>query len=73
MKNFFKRKLFKVLISEADDCFDRKMYLESALVYASTNVSFEKVVLKFIRSNQNHALRKYVEKRMQSLKVRYFF
>jgi len=62
------KKLDRVLISEADDCFDRKMFLESALVYASTNVSFEKVVLKFIRAAQEHALRKYVEKRMQSLK-----
>jgi len=62
------KKLDRVLISEADDCFERKMFMESALVYASTNISFEKVVLKFIRSNQEYALRKYVEKRLQSLK-----
>ena len=44
-------------------------YLESAEMYAQTQNSFEEVALKFIRLDDKDALRKFLHKKLESLRV----
>lgn len=62
-------KLDKVLTKQAQDCFAKKQYEESALLFAQTHSSFEEIALKFLQNNQEGALKVFLQKKLDSLKL----
>ena len=48
-------------------------YLDSAEMYAQTQNSFEEVALKFIRLDDKDALRKFLHKKLESLRLQVNF
>lgn len=61
--------LDKVFSKQAETLFSEEKYLESAEMYAQTQNSFEEVALKFIRLDNKDALRKFLHKKLDSLRV----
>lgn len=53
-----------VLSRIADDLYDKKLYLNSAKVFAQTKKSFEEVTLKFLQVNENLPLIFYLKSRL---------
>ncbi|KAG8181524.1 hypothetical protein JTE90_014254 [Oedothorax gibbosus] len=61
-------KIDKVLSKQADDLFKRSNFEESAVIYAQTYSSFEEIALKFLEVRKEKALRKFLLKKLESLK-----
>ncbi|XP_071848442.1 vacuolar protein sorting-associated protein 18 homolog [Apostichopus japonicus] len=57
----------EVLRKQAQHFFDDKQFDKSALYFASTEMSFEEVTLKFIEADQKEALRIFLQKKMANL------
>ncbi|PIK61318.1 putative vacuolar protein sorting-associated protein 18-like [Apostichopus japonicus] len=57
----------EVLRKQAQHFFDEKQFDKSALYFASTEMSFEEVTLKFIEADQKEALRIFLQKKMANL------
>lgn len=57
-----------VLAKEADYCFQKKKYKESAKCYALTQNYFEEIALKFIEAKQEVALMEFLLKKLLNLK-----
>lgn len=53
-----------VLSRIADDLYEKKLYLNSAKVFAQTKKSFEEVTLKFLQVNENLPLIFYLKSRL---------
>lgn len=53
-----------VLSRIGEDLYDRKLYLNSAKVFAQTKKSFEEVALKFLQVNENLSLVFYLKSRL---------
>ncbi|XP_042895877.1 vacuolar protein sorting-associated protein 18 homolog [Parasteatoda tepidariorum] len=62
-------KIDKVLSKQADDLFKKKCFEESAVIYAQTHTSFEEIALKFLEARQDGALRKFLLKKLDGLKL----
>nr|XP_039247799.1 vacuolar protein sorting-associated protein 18 homolog [Styela clava] len=60
--------LDKVFTRQAEHYFEEGKYNESALYYAMTRNSFEEISLKFVRADQQEALRAFLLKKLSSLK-----
>uniref|UniRef100_A0A1B0CQ76 Vacuolar protein sorting-associated protein 18 homolog n=1 Tax=Lutzomyia longipalpis TaxID=7200 RepID=A0A1B0CQ76_LUTLO len=58
-----------VLRRQAEQCFTRAEFLESARLYAETQASFEGICLKFLEINENEALMIFLKKRLEGLKA----
>lgn len=61
-------KLDKVYSKQAEDYFNNKNYEESAILYALTHNSFEEVSLKFLKFEQESALKVFLQQKLKSLK-----
>ena len=65
-------KLDQVRTKKADNLYEKKKYVESALCYAMTNCSFEEVALKFMRPEVDKegqaALLNYLKKRLETIR-----
>ncbi|KAJ8042892.1 Vacuolar protein sorting-associated protein 18-like [Holothuria leucospilota] len=57
----------EVLRKQAQHFFDQGQFDKSALYFASTEMSFEEVTLKFIEADQKEALRIFLQKKMANL------
>ncbi|XP_059616594.1 vacuolar protein sorting-associated protein 18 homolog isoform X2 [Phlebotomus argentipes] len=58
-----------VLCKQAEQCFNRKEFIESARLFAETKSSFEGICLKFLEINENEALMIFLRKRLEGLKA----
>lgn len=56
-----------VLSRIGDDLYDKKLFIESAKVFAQTKKSFEEVTLKFLQVNENLPLIYYLKSRLNEL------
>ncbi|XP_067129232.1 vacuolar protein sorting-associated protein 18 homolog [Centruroides vittatus] len=61
-------KLDKVYSKQAEDYFNNENYKESAVLYAITHNSFEEVALKFLKFEQESALKVFLQEKLKSLK-----
>ncbi|GAB0098552.1 Vacuolar protein sorting-associated protein 18 homolog [Sergentomyia squamirostris] len=58
-----------VLCKQAELCFDRAEFFDSARLYAETQSSFEGICLKFLEINENEALMIFLRKKLEGLKA----
>uniref|UniRef100_A0A6B2EJR4 Vacuolar protein sorting-associated protein 18 homolog n=1 Tax=Phlebotomus kandelakii TaxID=1109342 RepID=A0A6B2EJR4_9DIPT len=58
-----------VLCKQAEQCFERKDFIESAKLFAETKSSFEGICLKFLEIDENEALMIFLRKRLEGLKT----
>ncbi|XP_043930132.1 vacuolar protein sorting-associated protein 18 homolog isoform X2 [Protopterus annectens] len=56
-----------VLAQEAEHCFQKKKYMESAKCYALTQNYFEEIALKFIEAKQEEALKEFLVKKLSTM------
>ena len=65
-------KLDEVRTKKADNLYEKRKYVESALCYAMTNCSFEEVALKFMRPEVENegqtALLNFLKKRLETIR-----
>ncbi|KAG7209765.1 hypothetical protein KM043_011388 [Ampulex compressa] len=59
----------QVLVKQAEMLFKNKEYEKSALIYADTHSSFEEISLKFLQEWQIEALKTFLKKKLEGLKV----
>lgn len=57
-----------VLLQEAQDLFQKKEYLQSAMLFAKTLASFEEITLKFVEVEEEEALKIYLHEKLDGLK-----
>uniref|UniRef100_A0A1B6D9S6 Vacuolar protein sorting-associated protein 18 homolog n=1 Tax=Clastoptera arizonana TaxID=38151 RepID=A0A1B6D9S6_9HEMI len=60
--------LDRVLTKQAEVCFEKEEYEESAARYAETQSSFEEIALKFLQVWQIQALKIFLKKKLERLK-----
>ena len=60
-----------VLSKIGEDLYDRKLYLNSAKIFAQTKKSFEEVTLKFLQVNENLPLIYYLKSRLVDCDVKH--
>lgn len=58
-----------VLVKQAEMLFKNKEYEKSALIYADTHSSFEEISLKFLQEWQIEALKTFLRKKLDGLKM----
>ena len=58
-----------VLTRQAEKLYSDGKYIESAMTYAKTKTSFEEVTLKFVDLEEKNALKNYLKKKLENLKV----
>ncbi|XP_017884886.1 vacuolar protein sorting-associated protein 18 homolog isoform X2 [Ceratina calcarata] len=58
-----------VLVKQAEMLFKNKEYEKSALTYADTHSSFEEISLKFLQEWQIEALKTFLKKKLEGLKM----
>ncbi|EZA54658.1 vacuolar protein sorting-associated protein 18 homolog isoform X2 [Ooceraea biroi] len=58
-----------VLVKQAEMLFKNKEYEKSALIYADTHSSFEEISLKFLQEWQIEALKMFLRKKLDGLKM----
>lgn len=56
-----------VLSRIGDDLYEKKLFMESAKIYAKTKKTFEEVTLKFMQINENLPLMHYLRSRLDEL------
>lgn len=56
-----------VLVKQAELAFERKDYVNSAIIYSETQFSFEGICLKFLDINEKGALMIFLRNRLESL------
>ncbi|XP_076764775.1 vacuolar protein sorting-associated protein 18 homolog isoform X1 [Xylocopa sonorina] len=59
----------QVLVKQAEMLFKNKEYEKSALIYADTHSSFEEISLKFLQEWQIEALKTFLKKKLEGLKM----
>lgn len=59
----------QVLVKQAEMLFKNKEYEKSALIYADTHSSFEEISLKFLQEWQIEALKIFLRKKLDGLKL----
>ncbi|KAH0950839.1 hypothetical protein HN011_007913 [Eciton burchellii] len=59
----------QVLVKQAEMFFKNKEYEKSALIYADTHSSFEEISLKFMQEWQIEALKTFLRKKLDGLKM----
>ncbi|KAL1116066.1 hypothetical protein AAG570_005561 [Ranatra chinensis] len=59
----------QVLVKQAEALFNNKQYEESALHYAHTQSSVEEIALKFLEVQQDQALKTFLMKKLEKLRV----
>lgn len=62
-------KLEVVNAKRAEDLFDQKRYLESAMHFAKTRRSFESIALKFMQIDEKTALLNYLKRKLEMAKM----
>merc|ERR1711959_806782 len=58
----------KVLVVEADYCFEQGDYVTAAQIYAQSPRSFEEVALKLVRVGNREALIKFLIEKLRSMR-----
>lgn len=59
----------QVLVKQADVFFNNKQYEKSAVHYAETQSSFEEIALKFLQVWQIEALKTFLKKKLEGLRI----
>jgi hypothetical protein len=59
-----------VLSTIGDEYYEKKSYMDAAIVYAQTKKSFEEVTLKFMQVNENRPLIHYLKCRLNELNAK---